>query len=395
MRTISNRLYYVGVNDRSTHRFEAMWPIPCGVSYNSYLIKGSQKTALIDAVEIGELHDLRQNLVEIIGRDAPDYLVINHMEPDHSGALPALADAFKSMMFVGNAKTIDMMQSYYGIPRDRIIEVKDGDEIDLGDLKIRFYLTPMLHWPETMMTYCEGLKTLFSGDAFGCFGALAGAVVDNDMDVTRYFSEMERYYASIVGKYGAFVQRALAKLSSLDIDYICPTHGPVWHDEIKRVIDIYDRFSRYEGRTGVTIIYGSMYGHTGRMADEIAEQLSRRGVREIRIHNAATTDLSYILADVFRYKGLIVGGPTYSNGLFPPVENVLRAIGVREVKNRVIGAFGSCSWAPLGLKRVQALLDEAKLLSDDIVTASAKGHPDSASLAQCRAIADAVADKLL
>jgi flavorubredoxin len=392
---IINGIYYVGVNDRTTALFEGLWPIPMGVTYNSYVVKGSEKVVLIDGVAIGECEKLRDNIIAQIGTQAPDYIVINHMEPDHSGFLKVIRSFFPDITIVGNAKTVEMIAGYYGIT-DNVLKVADGDTIDLGGISLTFRITPMVHWPETMMTYVAERNTLFSGDAFGCYGALCGGVVDAEMDVEPYFPEMERYYANIVGKYGVFVQKALAKLSSLKFDYICPTHGPVWHDEIPKVVGLYDKLSRYEAENGVVIVYGSMYGNTAEMAEVIAERLAENGVKKIRVHDASRSHLSYILADIFRFRGLIIGGPTYSNTLYPPVEALVQAIKTREVKNRVIATFGSYTWAPQAVKRINAVLEEGKIITAaDTVSVEAKQSPNDAAIAGCKALADAIAKQIL
>ena len=360
---ICDNVSYIGVNDRSKARFENLWPLPYGVSYNSYLVSGSDRRALIDTVEADFIANFKHNL-EINGDIAPDYLVVNHMEPDHSGSIPAIIEAFPSIRIVGNRQTIGMIGGFYGITDpERFIEVKDGDSLDLGGLTLKFYLTPMVHWPETMMTYIEERGVLFSGDAFGCFGALNGAVMDSKMDTSWYFPEMERYYSNIVGKYGRFVQRALAKLKPLKLDYICSTHGPVWHEKLRQVIDLYDRLSRYEAEEGVVIIYGSMYGNTEKVAEEFARQLADNGIRKIRVHNAAKAELSDMIADVFRYKGLIVGAPTYSMHLFPPVEDFMIAMETRELQNRAFMSFGSYTWSSVVQPSMDSFTEKMKLPS--------------------------------
>ncbi len=394
IKEIIEGIYFVGVNDRTTHRFEALWPIPLGVSYNSYIVKGKTKTALIDGVEISECDKLRDNIESILGAGiAPDYLVINHMEPDHSGSIKVLRSFFPEMTIVGNAKTLEMVKGFYGID-DNTRKVADGETIDLGDVSLTFKITPMVHWPETMMTYVEEKATIFSGDAFGCFGALNGGIVDSETNIEPFIPEMYRYYSNIVGKYGIFVKKAIAKLSSLKIDYICPTHGPVWHDEIRRIGSIYDRLSRYEGENGVTIVYGSMYGNTEEMAEVIATRLAERGIKTIKMHNVSKSDPSYIISDIFRYKGLVIGAPTYSNTLFPPVESILNAIKTRELKNRVIGTFGSYTWAPQAVKRINQMLEDAKLYTSDVISVETKQAPTAATITDCRALADAIANQL-
>lgn len=352
IREITSGIYYTGVNDRVTDKFEGMWPLPYGVSYNAYLVRGSKATALMDTVEITEVHEYLDAVERTLQGAAPDYLVVHHMEPDHSGSIPEVVRRWPDLKIVGNAQTVGMIKGFYHVDDDsRFVPVKDGDTIDLGDMTLLFRLTPMVHWPETMMTYVAERGVLFSGDAFGCFGALNGGLIDTELDTTVYRDEMYRYYSNIVGKYGRFVQQAMQKLSGVTPEYICTTHGPVWHEKIAEVMGIYDRLSRYEGEDGVTIIYGSMYGNTAEVAEEIARGLAEAGVKNIRIHNASHSDMSYMISDAFRYKGLIVGSATYSMTLFPPVKALLTALQVREVKNKVFAGFGSYTWAANVVKK--------------------------------------------
>lgn len=381
---------YIGVNDRTTHRFEALWSLPKGVSYNSYLVSGQTKCAVIDSVEISQC----EHLLEKIGNRHPDYLIINHMEPDHSGSIPVLRKYFPNIIIVGNTKTAAMIKNYYGID-DNVKIVADGDEIDLGGLTLKFFMTPMVHWPETMMTFVPERNVLFSGDAFGCFGALNGAVVDRDMDITPYIPEMYRYYASIVGKYGPFVQKAMAKLSAISVKYICPTHGPVWNESIELVCGIYNKLSKYEAEPGVVVAYGSMYGNTEQMAELIASELSVCGVKNIRVHNVSHSDLSFILSDIFRYNGLVIGAPTYSNTLFPPVEALMQAIKTRELKNRHVAAFGSFTWASQALKQIKNNFQVASLYDEDIPVAETKCGLSADAAEQCLQLARDLAKKVL
>ncbi|MDE7458188.1 MAG: FprA family A-type flavoprotein, partial [Muribaculaceae bacterium] len=370
---ISDNIHYIGVNDRTTERFETLWPLPYGVSYNSYLVTGSDKAAIIDGVEVSHALQQIDAITEILGDRKPDYLVINHMEPDHSGAIRILRQAFPDIIIVGNAQTIAMVNGYYGVADNTLI-VKDGDTLSLGeDSSLKFLLTPMVHWPETMVTYFDKEKTLFSGDAFGCFGALNGAVIDSDMDTAVYFPEMIRYYSNIVGKYGQFVQRALKKLEGVEISTICSTHGPVWRQQISKVVDLYDRLSRYEPLdNGVTIVYGSMYGNTERMAEAAAQALAEAGIKNIVVRNASKTDLSYIIADLFTHAGVIIAAPTYSDGLFPPVDAVMTAMSVRGLKNRRIAIMGSHTWAPMAIKKMSAHLEACGL---EPITAPVAANP--------------------
>lgn len=334
---------YVGVNDRTTSRFEALWSLPTGVSYNAYLVIG-ERIALIDTVEEGFGSRLEHNIRCQIGDRKIDYLVVNHMEPDHSSSITALRRLYPDIRIVGNAKTLEMVRGFYEIDSDTIA-VGEGDTLVLGGKTLSFHMIPMVHWPETMVTWCAQDKTLFSGDAFGTFGALDGGITDSQTDPARYWDEMRRYYAAIVGKYGGPVQKALAKVRALAPETICPTHGPVWQREIPQVLDLYDRMSRYEGEPGAVIAYGSMYGNTEQMAERIAGELAEAGVRQIIVHNLSAADPSVVLRDVFRYDTLIVGGPTYNGGLFPPVAQLLEMIVSRGVPQRHFAFFGSFCWA--------------------------------------------------
>lgn len=353
LRQITENIYYAGVNDRVIHRFESLWPVPDGISYNSYIVKG-KKTALIDTVELGEAYALFAHLDSILDSAPLDYLVVNHMEPDHSGSIPLLTARYPSLKIVADKIAIGMIGDFYGITDpEKFIEVKDGDTLSLDGITLRFVMTPMVHWPETMMTFAEEPRVLFAGDAFGCYGALDGGITDEETDPERYLEEAYRYYANIVGKYGRFVQRAMAKAIPLNPDYICSTHGPVWHRRISDIVRIYDRLSRYQGEPGTVIVYGSMYGNTQALAEAIAIRLAERGEKNIRIFNAAKDHLSWILAATFRYDGLIVGAPTYSMTLFPPVDSFMKAIRTRELTGRTAGIFGSFTWASAALKTLE------------------------------------------
>lgn len=361
---IAKDIFYVGVNDRQKHKFENMLPLPNGVSYNAYLMI-DEKTALIDTVDIsfGDIF-IDKIQAQLQGRPL-DYLIINHMEPDHSGSIRLMRKYYPDMIIVGNNKTLGMVEGYYGVT-DNMLEIKDGEILSLGNHQLQFHLTPMVHWPETMMTYDVNERVLFSGDAFGCFGTLDGTVMDSEMNIDRYWDEMIRYYANIVGKYGNPVQKALKKLTPLDFKLICSTHGPVWKEYISEVVDMYDQMSRYHGEDGVVIVYGSMYGNTELMAETVAQGLAESGVQNIIIHNVSKSDSSVIIRDIFKYKGLIVGSPTYCNELYPEVESLLRKIEIRGVKNRVFGCFGSYTWASSAVKRLTTFVETMKWTSAEL-----------------------------
>lgn len=352
LKVIAKDIYYVGVNDRQKQLFENMWPLPYGVSYNSYLING-EKTALIDTVDVCYSDRFFQRIDQILGDKPLDYLIVDHMEPDHSGSIRLLRQKYPNVQIVGNKKTFDMLNGFYGIC-EGLYEVKEGDVLDLGNHQLTFVTAPMVHWPEVMFTYDQTEKVLFSADAFGTYGTLNGGVVDEDMDVTHFKNEMIRYYSNIVGKYGGPVQKALAKMNGIVCDYICPTHGPVWKKNQKEVVELYDRLSRYEGELGVTLVFGTMYGNTEEMAEIIAASLAQNGIKKVRMHSLASSHPSYILQDIFDNKGLILGAPTYSNSIYPEMQAVLDRLELREVKNRIYGCFGSFSWASKSLKHLTA-----------------------------------------
>ncbi len=358
LKEIADKIYYVGVNDRQKALFENMWPLPYGVSYNSYLIV-DEKTVLVDTVDVCYSDIFLKKIEDALAGRELDYLIVNHMEPDHAGSIRLLRHRYPGVQIVGNTKTFGMLAGFHGI-KEGLYEVKEGDSLNIGSRSLTFYMAPMVHWPEVMVTYDAADKLLFSADAFGTYGALDGGVIDTEMNVEHFWEEMIRYYANIVGKYGNPVQMALRKLSGLEIQTICSTHGPVWRENIAKVVGIYDRLSRYEGEEGVVIVYGSMYGNTEQMAEAIASSLADNGVRNIVMHNVSKSPASYILKDIFKYKGLIIGSPTYSNQLFPEVDSLLTKIEMREVKNRYFGYFGSFCWAGAAVKRLCAFGEKMK-----------------------------------
>ena len=358
---LKGHIHYVGVNDRVKHRFEGLWILPQGVSYNSYLIDDEQGVALIDTVDAAFFGEYLDKIKEVIGERPIDYLIINHMEPDHSGSLQMIRQVYPHIRLVGNKKTMEMVQGYYGAAREDDMLVADGDTLDLGHHKLHCYLTPMLHWPETMVTYCETEQVLFSGDAFGCFGVLNGNVVDTQMNTAAYWPEMERYYAAILGKFGAPVQTALKKLAPLNISMICSTHGPVWVNEAPRAIDTYRRFSQGDTEPGLVVCYGSMYGHTQRVAEAIARGAAEAGERTIIVHNLSVSQPPFVLADIFRYDTLAIGGPTYNGGLFPVVEDLLRRLCGRSVSRHRLGCFGGFTWSSQAVKQILGYDEKMKM----------------------------------
>lgn len=394
---ITKGIHYVGVNDRHKHIFEGLWPLPYGVSYNSYII-ADEKIALVDTVEADFFTQYLDNIRSVIGDRPIDYIIVNHMEPDHSGSLALIKKYYPNAKIVGNKKTFGMMQGFYRVGNDAdgdTVEVKNGDTLQLGSHTLAFTLVPMVHWPETMVTLDTTANVLFSGDAFGCFGALNGAYIDAEMNCDIYWDEMLRYYSNIVGKYGTPVQQALKKLAGVQMDYICSTHGPVWHEHIGRVVGMYDRLSRYEGADGLVIAYASMYGNTERAAEVIARAASEAGVKNIIMHDVSRTHHSYIIADIFRYRALILGAPTYNNGLYPQMESLLSELAGRDMKNRLLGWFGSFSWAGKAMKTIGEW-NETRLHFEPVGTpVEIKQSLDEATTCACEELGRAMGERLL
>ncbi|MCX6234031.1 MAG: FprA family A-type flavoprotein [Bacteroidetes bacterium] len=385
-------IYWVGVNDRRIHLFENIWPVEKGVSYNAYIIR-DKKTALIDTVEEGKANELLDKAAMILGeKESPDYLVINHLEPDHSGAIRAVVSRYPDIRIVGNKTTFKILNQYYGI-NDHLIAIENNPVLDLGEYRLTFMLTPMLHWPETMMTYDEKDRILFSGDAFGSFGTLDGGITDEELNMAFYEDEIRRYYSNIVGKYWNPVQRALSSLEGKEIRIIAPTHGPVWRKDVSRIVAMYEKWSRFESDKGVVIVFGSMYGHTEKMADTIARALCEEGIRDIRVYDSSKTHASYILSDIFRYKGVILGSSAYNSVIFPPMEGLLSKILNTGIKNRLLGIFGSATWGGGGVKAIEEF---AKKIQWEVIAPSvqAKGSPDFSDLEKCEVIGRSMAMKL-
>ena len=359
-RRINDDYTWVGADGRRLAMFEGVFDVPAGISFNSYLLR-DEKTVLFDTTDAAVRRTFRENLLHALEGRSLDCVVVHHMEPDHTAELEELVLRFPEVQIYCSAMAKTMMTQFFGPGfQERIHVVKEGDTLCTGRHTLRFIAAPMVHWPEVLMTYDETDRLLLTADAFGCFGTLDGGITDSQLNTDKYWSEMVRYYSNIVGKYGPAVQTALKKLSDIEIKTICSTHGPIWEKEITRVIGIYDRLSRYEGELGVVIAYGSMYGHTEQMAEEIARELAANGIKEIVLHNVSHEDPSYILQNIFRYRGLIIGSPTYSNRLFPAVETLTEMIATRDIKNRTFAYFGSFTWAGAAVKHLAAFAESMK-----------------------------------
>ncbi|MBP5218397.1 MAG: FprA family A-type flavoprotein [Bacteroidales bacterium] len=354
---LTDRIRYVGVDDLSTVLFERQWPLPYGVSYNSYLVV-DEKIALIDTAAAGFREGFLANIKQEIGDRKIDYLIVNHMEPDHSALQAAVRLEYPDCTIVTNQKAVPMIEGFNGLT-ENVMTIREGESLSLGASTLQFFMVPMVHWPETMVTWCPEEKTLFSGDAFGTFKALKGNVTDSKSNTFEDFKdEMTRYYASIVGKYANPVQSALKKLGGLEINRICSTHGPVWENQVADVIQYYDKLSRYEASHGVCLAYGSMYGNTEKAALALAEAISKCGI-PCAVHDLTEENYSFALRDVFKFDTIVLGSPTYNNGIFPPVRQLMEGICDRQVKDRRFFAFGSCTWAPASVKLLNEMASAA------------------------------------
>lgn len=378
---ITDGIHWIGVNDFETHLFEALWPLPKGVSYNAYMIV-DEKVVLIDTVKGPYFSTYLDKVKSLLpAGKTVDYLVVNHMEPDHSGSIKVLREAFPEVKIIGNQKTADMLGAFYGLT-DNLVVVRDGEELSLGEKRLVFYMTPMVHWPETMMTYEKTTGVIFSGDAFGGFGALNGGIFDDEVDVDYYKDEVLRYFSNIVGRYSAMVQKAFDKLKGVDIKIICATHGPVWRSDPAHIINLYDRWSKQQTEEGVVLVYGSMYGNTQKMMEAVATGLVKGGVEKIRVHNISTSHLSFIIRDIWRFKGLVLGSCTYNMELFPPMKQLVSAIENRMMVNRNIGVFGSYTWSGGALKELQEFAGKSKCEQVGPVI-EAKSSPTAEDIDRC------------
>lgn len=361
IREITKDLYWVGGNDRKTSLFENIHPIPEGVSYNSYLLL-DKKTVLLDTVDWSVCNNLIKNIEYLLEERPLDYLVINHMEPDHAASIGEVVARYPNIKIIGNKKTFDFMKQFGYEVNENIIEVKDGDTISFGEHELSFIFAPMVHWPETMATFDTTNGVLFSADAFGTFGALNGRLFNDEVDFEREFLEpARRYYSNIVGKYGPQVQNLLKKAKKLDIKYICPLHGPVWRTNIDYFIDKYDKWSSYEPEEkGVLIVYGSMYGNTEAAAEDIARRLVEKGMSNISLYDASRTHVSYLVSDAFKYSHIILASSTYNLNIYTPVENFIKDMKHANLQKRTVGIIYNGTWAPRAGKLMVDAVSEMK-----------------------------------
>lgn len=375
--------FYVGVNDHEIDLFEGIYKVPNGVAYNSYVIV-DDKIAIMDAVDEHFGDEWIANIKEVLGDRQPDYLVIQHMEPDHSANALRFAQEYPSVKLVGNTKTFVMLGEYFGTDfADRRVVVADGEVLPLGKHNLHFIFAPMVHWPEVMVTYDSHTKTVFSADGFGKFGALD---VDEPWD-----DEARRYYIGIVGKYGKQVEAALKKLSALEIDRICPLHGPVLEGDLSHYFNLYSTWAGYQPEIdGVMVAYASVYGHTKKAAETLVEELRAAGCKNVIIHDLARDDRSVCVADAFRYSKLAIAGITYNANLFPAVREFIENLTERNYQNRTVAFIENGTWAPVSAKLMQERFAKSNLTFARTVVRVRSALNDE-SRAQVKALAEELA----
>lgn len=350
---ISDAIKYIGVDDKDIDLFESQYIVPNGISYNSYVIL-DEKICVLDTVDKRKTDEWVANLENVLDGKTPDYLIINHLEPDHASNIQLLADKYPDMKLVGNAKTFNMLPQFFDIDlTDRTVTVKEGDSLNLGEHTLSFYMAPMVHWPEVMVTYESEEKVLFSADGFGKFGAL-----DTDED---WACEARRYYFNICGKYGVQVQALLKKAAKLDIEKICPLHGPVLTENLGYYINLYDIWSKYEPEVdGIFIAYCSIHGNTEKAALKLYDILKEKTDKKIAISDLSRSDMAENVEDAFKYSTLVVAAPSYDGGVFPVMNDFLHHLKIKGYKNRKVAIIENGSWAPCAIKSMQPYFDEMK-----------------------------------
>lgn len=377
---ISNAIKYVGVNDHNIDLFEGQYIVENGMAYNSYVIL-DKKTAVLDTVDIGFTGEWLSNLKTVLGSRQPDYLIVQHMEPDHSASIASFTEAYPDTIIVASATAFNMMKQFFGtdLSSEKLI-IKDGDTLSLGSHTLAFLAAPMVHWPEVMVTYDSLDKVLFSADAFGKFGAL-----DADED---WACEARRYYIGIVGKYGMQVQNLLKKVSALDIQTICPLHGPILKENLGYYLNLYQIWSSYSVETeGVFIAYTSVYGHTKKAAELLADKLRTMGCPKVSIADLAREDMAECVEDAFRYGNIVLATTTYNAGIFPFMREFINHLTERNFQNRTVAFIENGSWAPTAIKTMKALLEPCKNLTYIENEVHIKSALNEESLAQLEELA--------
>jgi len=392
---ITDDLTWVGGNDRRLAMFEGVYSVPDGVSYNSYLMM-DEKTVLFDTVDKAVSKVFLKNLIEVLGERSLDYLVVHHMEPDHSFTLEEVVLRYPNVKIICNAKIVTMIKQFFDFDIDsRAIVVKEGDVFSTGKHQLTFYMAPMVHWPEVMMTYDTTDGILFSADAFGCFGALNGAIFADEVDFEQnYMKEARRYYANIIGKYGPQVQAALKKIAALKIHLLCPIHGFVWRKDIEKYMEKYEKWCSYTPEeVGVVVAYASIYGNTENAAEILASRLWDRGIKTV-MFDVSVTHASDIIAAAFRYSHLVFASTTYNNGIFVSMEALIFDIVAHNLQNRTVAVIENGSWAPSSGKLIRAELEKCKNMNILDNKLSIKSSIKEGQLIEIEAMVDAIEETI-
>ena len=380
---ISDAIKYIGVDDKDIDLFESQYIVPNGISYNSY-VSLDEKICVLDTVDKRKTDEWVANLENVLDGKTPDYLIINHLEPDHASNIQLLADKYPDMKLVGNAKTFNMLPQFFDIDlTDRTVTVKEGDSLNLGEHTLSFYMAPMVHWPEVMVTYESKEKVLFSADGFGKFGAL-----DTDED---WACEARRYYFNICGKYGVQVQALLKKAAKLDIEKICPLHGPVLTENLGYYINLYDIWSKYEPEVdGKFIAYCSIHGNTEKAALKLYDILKEKTDKKIAISDLSRSDMAENVEDAFKYSTLVVAAPSYDGGVFPVMNDFLHHLKIKGYKNRKVAMIENGSWAPCAIKSMQPYFDEMKGIEISDAKVTIRSTMTAENEVQLAALADSI-----
>ncbi|WP_123053639.1 FprA family A-type flavoprotein [Clostridium sp. JN-1] len=392
VRKITEDLYWVGGNDHRLALFENIHPIPRGVSYNSYVLL-DKKTVLFDTVDWSICRQFIENIQAVLGGKPLDYMVLNHVEPDHAACIEEIILRYPNIKILCTKKA-SMFMHQFGFPiDDKVTEVKEGDTMSFGKHKVAFVAAPMVHWPEAMVTYDTTNGVLFSADAFGSFGALDGKLFNDEVNFDRdWIDDARRYYTNIVGKYGPQVQSLLKKASALDIKFICPLHGPVWRNDIGYFLDKYDKWSRYEPEEkGVMIVYASMYGNTEAAASILATRLVEKGMTNVVMYDVSKTHVSYLISETFKYSHIVLASVTYNLKIYPPMLNYLMDMKALNLQKRTFTLIENGTWAPQSAKLMRELLDGMKEMTilDSSMTISSSMKEDS------KDSIDAIADNII
>ncbi len=380
--SISKNIIYIGVDDKTLDLFESQYVVPNGISYNSYVIL-DDKITIMDSVDSRKTDEWLNNLEKALNGKTPSYLVISHMEPDHAGSIKAATEKYPELKLIGNAKTFPMLNQFFSDidTENKKIVVAEGDTIELGSHTLKFFMAPMIHWPEVMVSYEQSEKVLFSADAFGKFGAL-----DTDED---WACEARRYYFNIVGKYGVQVQSLLKKTANIDIQTICPLHGPILKENLGYYINLYDTWSSYKPENkGIFIAYASIYGNTARAAEELAEMLRAKGAEKVSLSDLSRDDMAEAVEDAFRYDRLVLAAASYDGGVFPPMEEFLHHLKSKMYQNRTIAIVENGTWGPTAARAMKSIVEGFKNINIIENTVTIKSSLNNSSRAALEKLAD-------